>query len=72
MGLRNWDAEAPPPPAPAPTPAPAPAPIPAPAPTEPQPEKASWWREPNPWVLGFVVTVLGGLAVLAVWAVISA
>jgi hypothetical protein len=62
MGLKNWDGEAPP----------APVPAPAPAPAEPQSEKASWWREPNPWVLGFAVAVFGGLIVLAVWAVITA
>lgn len=53
MGLKDWDAEAPP------------ALVPAPA--EPQPEKASWRRNPNPWVLGLgvglFVTVVGGLIV---------
>jgi hypothetical protein len=55
MGLKDWDAEAPP------------APVLAPAPAEPQSEKASWWRDPNPWVLGLgvglFVTVVGGLIV---------
>lgn len=32
----------------------------------------SWWHEPNPWVLGVGVTVLGGLIVLTVWALITA
>ncbi len=46
-------------------------PWPAPA-ARNQPVQPSWWREPNPWVLGFVVTVFGGLVVLAVWAIIAA
>lgn len=60
MGLKDWDDEA------------APVPAPAPAPAEPRPEKASWWRDPNPWLLGFGVTVGGGLIVLIVWAAITA
>lgn len=60
MGLKDWDAEAPP------------APVPAPAPAEPRLETASWWREPNPWVLTIIGAVIAGLIVLAAWAAISA
>jgi hypothetical protein len=55
MGFKDWDAEVPP------------TPVPAPAPVESQPEKASWWRNPNPWILGLGVglfaTIVGGLIV---------
>lgn len=60
MGLKDWDTDAPP------------TPVPAPAPAEATPAGASWWREPNPWLLGFGVTVGGGLVVLVVWAIITA
>ena len=60
MGLKDWDAEAPP------------APVPAPAPAEPRLETVSWWREPNPWVLTIIGAVIAGLIVLAAWAAISA
>ena len=51
MGLMHWDTEV------------SPAPAAAPAPAGPRPEKASWWRDPNPWLLGLgvglFVTVVG-------------
>ncbi len=38
---------------------------PTPGPAKPRPGKASWWDEPNQWVLvvggGLIVTVLGGI-----------
>jgi hypothetical protein len=58
MGLKDWDTDAPP--------------VPAPAPAESQSEKASWWRDPNPWVLTIIGAVIAGLVVLVVWAAITA
>lgn len=55
MGLKDRDAEAPP------------ASVPGPALAESQPKEISWWRDPNPWVLGLgvglFVTIVGGLLV---------
>lgn len=60
MGLKDWDSDAPPPRAP------------GPARTEPHHEKTSWWHDPNPWVLGIVVAVVGGVAAALIVAAILA